>query len=352
MFCFYPFRQQLTRPYAWAWGSHEHKVGVLVSLQAPDGDICGWGEVAPTPNSTFSLTTVTDELRSLTHLLDPFSRDFFDELDRRKPASRYRNALASAVLSGLAQMENIPLARLLSHDGRFQPEVKVNGFLEAVTPAEAVKRAAQFTSEGIDVVKLKCTNDVEADYARVEALACNFPSLRYRLDPNGCWGALDCFATFEKFARFPIEYVEEPVPVSGNLQLLKELRRILPIGLDHWGSTVEELDLLVESEALDFLILKSQVLGGPDKTVAVAQHAARLNIPCVVTASLETLIGITCALHCAAALPSDRLSHGLYLWDFLHPPLFEHPVVDNGRIRVPEFPGLGFKPKLENVALS
>ncbi|MDY6939911.1 MAG: mandelate racemase/muconate lactonizing enzyme family protein [Cyanobacteriota bacterium] len=307
----------------------------------------GWGEIALPPDVTISPEAIVRELKTLTYGLEPFAPDFIDRLDERQPNPRYRNGLVGAVLTAKAMEENIPLADFLAGKPGFQT-VKVNGFLETLPPQEAVDRVSYLVETGIEVVKLKCSRDVQADLERVAAVAEAFPTLKLRLDPNGVWDECDCVAIFKQLQKFPIEYIEEPIPIRQNLSRLRELRQIIPIAADHWGNTKADLEDIIRSQAVDRLVLKSQVCGGPDRTHALANAAFESGLDCTVTASLETLVGITVALHCAASLPNNDCAHGLHLWDYIQPNVFESPKVKNGRISLPENPGLGFVPSMRN----
>ncbi|MBE9041082.1 hypothetical protein IQ235_09860 [Oscillatoriales cyanobacterium LEGE 11467] len=343
MFTFYPLKLKLARPYQWAWGSHVTKYGVIVAVARESGKPIGWGEIAPAPHVDFSPEKVIEELMGLTMGLDPFDPTFVEKLDERSPNSRYRNGLISAVLTARAAEKNLPLADFMSSSRCFR-SVKINGYLEAVNPEKAIERVAGLLEKGIDVVKIKCSRDINADFERVAAVSKTFPTLRLRLDPNGAWEDSDCTATFKKFQPFPIEYIEEPIPIQKNLDRLRELRKIIPIAADRWGNTKTELEAILNAQAVDRLILKSQILGGPDRTREIASYAATEGLNCVMTASLETLVGITVAVHCAATLPSNNDAHGFYLWDYIQPNVCKAPDVTNGTIPLPIEPGLGFKP--------
>ena len=347
MFTFYPLTLKLARPYQWAWGSHATKYGVIVAVAREPEKPLGWGEIAPAPHVIFEPEKVIEELRVLTRGLDPFDSAFVDKLDERSLDSRLRNGLVSAVLSARATEKNLPLADFIASSRCFR-SVKINGYLEAVDPEPAIERVGGLLEKGIEVVKIKCSGDIKADFERVAAVSRTFPTLRLRLDPNGAWEKSDCTATFKQFQQFPIEYVEEPIPIQKNLNLLRELRKIIPIAADRWGNTKTELEAILKARAVDRLVLKSQIMGGPDRTYALASYATAQGLNCVITASLETLVGITVALHCAAALPSNNDAHGLYLWDYIQPNVWEVPKVANGTIPLPIEPGLGFQPSISS----
>jgi len=92
------------------------------------------------------------------------------------------------------------------------------------------------------------------------------------------------------------------------------------------------------------LVLKPPRLGGPDRTVEVIDAAANAGLRSVVTASLETAIGLTVALHCGALLPVPIPPCGIGTARFLARDLAPPPPIREGFMAVPDAPGLGIAP--------
>jgi L-Ala-D/L-Glu epimerase len=74
-------------------------------------------------------------------------------------------------------------------------------------------------------------------------------------------------------------------------------------------------------------------------------------VECVVTSSMESGIGVTAALHVAAATPEMTLECGLATLDLLEDDLIvEPPRIEGGAMFVPGGPGLGVELDREALA--
>jgi L-alanine-DL-glutamate epimerase-like enolase superfamily enzyme len=115
----------------------------------------------------------------------------------------------------------------------------------------------------------------------------------------------------------------------------------MPIAADEAAKGMAEVEALIAAESVDWLILKPQRLGGPDKLLEIALFAAEHGVGSTVTNSLETAIGLTAALHVAACLPPPIPDCGLGTARFFAKDIASPPAISGGRARVPSGPGLG-----------
>ena len=82
-------------------------------------------------------------------------------------------------------------------------------------------------------------------------------------------------------------------------------------------------------------------LGGVDRAREAARRARAVGVEVVVTTTIDAVVARTAAVHLAASLP-DVPACGLATAELLADDLAPDPApVENGRVRVPQNPGLG-----------
>lgn len=343
-----PYALPLRIPYRWSKGVHHQRAGLLIRIEI-DGAI-GWGEAALAPHIAVDWDKWAFLCQMFVHDLDPRSDDFLMRLEEREVTPRLRCGLSTAWLSARAAREGVSLARYLAGSGRsVAAAVPVNGLVTDRSPEDCVSTTADAVAQGQRTVKVKCTADRELDLARIRAIREAFPDVRIRLDPNESWSRDWLLEHLEAMARFEIEYVEEPLARGTDISVYAEVRRRspIPIALDDSVRTPVHAQRIIERGAADVLILKAQRLGGPDCVLRVVDAAAAVGLRCVVTASLETAIGLHAALHCAALLPQPIDPCGLGTARFFVSDVAAPPVISDGFMIVPPSRGLGVQPHLD-----
>ena len=149
-----------------------------------------------------------------------------------------------------------------------------------------------------------------------------------------------------------IQYVEQPLP-AHDLTDMQHLRQVvaIPIAADEAVYDLQSARRVLTDGAAEILIVKPQLAGGLQMARRIIEEAAQHRVPCVITSTIETGIGLVAALHLAAALPLVTLECGLatlpLLADYL---VIEDIAVHNGALALPRGPGLGVK--LDRVALA
>lgn len=336
-----PYNQHLKVPYRWSKGTQYVRRGFLVRAEI-DGHV-GWGEAALPPHVVFDGWSFAAHCSALLNGLNPSDENFFNELELREVAPRVRCGLVSAVLSARAAAEGVTLTRYLSGSTASADRVPVNDLIGDADPEVCIQRARDAIAIGQDTVKVKCTDKRELDIERIKGLRNAFPDLRIRLDPNESWHldwALDQIHAME---QFNIDYIEEPFPRGTDLSTYAEMssKTSIPLALDDSTRSPFHARRAIEMKAAKVLILKPPRLGGPDRTAEVIQMARDSGTRCVVTASLETSIGLHLALHCAALLQQPIEPCGMGTARFFSNDVAEPPPIVNGFMTIPSEPGLG-----------
>lgn len=335
----------LRTPYRWAKGTQHERRGLLVRVGV-DGAI-GFGEVAPPPDLVFEPENLMAEGERLVAGIEPADPGFVAALDERDPPARLRCGITSAWYAARAaaagRTMSTHLAEVLgvAHDPASQ--VPVNGLVTENEPSEAATRAVSILRDGMDTIKIKCTEDRELDLRRVASVRSAAPPASLRLDPNESWREDWVEEHLGAMAEFDIEYVEQPLPRTTTLATWAALRAAspVPIAADQSVLGLTELRELLDASAADVMILKAPRLGGPDRVVRAGQMASCRGVPSTVTASLETSVGLLTALHCASLLAPPVPACGLATARFLQRDVGTPPAISQGRMDVPADPGLG-----------
>jgi o-succinylbenzoate synthase len=169
------------------------------------------------------------------------------------------------------------------------------------------------------------------------------PEIHLRLDANEAWNLEEAITILSQSVPYNIQYVEQPLKAQ-DLSAMRILRHTIPIPIaaDEAVHDLESARLVMEHEAADILVIKPQLAGGLRMGQQIIAEAAEHNIQCVITSTIETGIGLTTALHLAAASPTVTLECGLATLPLLADDLLVDDLFPrNGFIKLPAGPGLG-----------
>jgi len=350
-----PVRLELARPLKTARATYTVREGFRLWVEDEEGRV-GQGEAMPLPEfGTESLSKCERVLRMFVGASSSLS--IHDNLDgigwvrlflSRVHAPAAKHAIELALLDLLAQRARVPLCRLLNPKARVW--VRVNALLTANEPEALAEEARGSYAEGFWTLKLKVAGrPIEEDEARVRAVREAVGRWgKLRLDANGGWSEQEAAQALDRLAPYQPELCEQPVPAEEIEALARlQLRTPFPLAADEALVSPEHLRALLETAsgepAVRILVLKPMVLGGLLPALEMAQQAAKAGVYSYVTSSLDGVVSRAGAAHLAAALPSGHLASGLGVGKlFVREEPAEHPYrLEDGRIRIPEAPGLG-----------
>lgn len=334
---------RLAQPHRAAHGTVAERELVGVTLTAADG-ARGNGEAAPLPSyDGVAIDRVERALAAYAQVLAQAREDGSGGmvlLDACRAADPLPQALAAvdvALWDLAARRRGVPLAQLICDDPA--PAVDVNATIAAEDRAGAAEEAAAAAAEGFGCVKLKV--GVGDDAGRVAAVRAGAgPEMALRLDANGAWEVEEAVRTIEVLAPAGLELVEEPVHGIDQIRRVRE-RVPVRIAVDE---TAAEPGALGAGVA-DAVCLKLSRCGGIGPLLAAAALVRASGAEPYLSSTLEGPVGVAAALHAAAALASrGPLPHcGLATLRGFEE-LGEILPVHEGRIALPEGPGLGVEP--------
>jgi o-succinylbenzoate synthase len=218
----------------------------------------------------------------------------------------------------------------------YRTHVSVNGTIPALNDPADLERVIE-SFPGVETFKVKVGTDVSEDLHRLEVVRTLRPSAVMRLDVNGLWSVEEA-ESFMKLAG-EIEYVEQPCATLEELRELKKRVDVKIVG-DEVLRKARDPFAIDLADAIDYLMLKVQPLGGIKRAHQLAEHH---KLPVVVSSALESAVGINYGLTLAASFEEMNFDCGLGTGSLLAKNVADLPIVD-GKIQisdvVPNFEGL------------
>ena len=339
-------------PYVAGYTTFEEILRLVVRIETEDG-VVGWGETTVGPEPTLA-TTAIEEVVAPAAVGRPVWQveSFLDSFDYPYVQIRpYVAGVEMAMWDALGKTKGLSLHQLLG--GKRVDELPVAYCLGITDPEEAVAQARWARDQGFEVIKTKGGLDVNDDVERLAAMnEAVGHETEFRLDGNQTMSfgeAVETGARLEDEGVY-LQYFEQPLrtdTVGGYARLRQRLRT--PIGVNE--DTYHEYNLfeLVREDAIDAAVVDMVPVGGllPTKKLMGVADAANLSV--AHHASFDLGIKTAAVLHFVAAspvmdLPPDRVNYSLS--DDVVEDRFE---VSEGRMTVPEGPGLGVSVDREAV---
>lgn len=341
---FAPYRLPLRQPWVSARGGFVVREGWLVRL-VTDAGLIGYGDCAPLPQAgTESMDSAAACLSGWAATLPGLSPEA--ALGRITASAAEAPAaccgLETALLDLLAQQAGLPLARWLNP--RSSVAVKVNAVLGGLD-SQVTERALAAVAEGYSVLKLKV--GLAAGHEEIPLLhdlvRCLPAGVSLRLDANCAWNEAEAEGFLGALIGLPVESVEDPLASPDRAGWLRlQVKVPFPLAADE-SLRIMGADAAFNQPPVRRVVLKPMVLGGLVSALKLARRAREADVECVVTTTVDSAVGVTAALHLAAAVAND-LAHGLATSVWLLRDVGEAPLVAEGVLRLGSDPGLGCRP--------
>ncbi|MFD6095685.1 mandelate racemase/muconate lactonizing enzyme family protein [Nocardiopsis flavescens] len=234
-----------------------------------------------------------------------------------------------------AKRAGLPLAKLLgAHRDAVDCYNTSGGFLSS--PLEQVvenTRAAR--AAGIGGIKIKVGHpDRRVDLARVAAVREELGDFPLMVDANQQWNRSTAVRMGRLLEEFDLVWIEEPLDAydaEGHAALARELAT--PIATGEMLTSVAEHEELLRAGAVDFMQPDAPRVGGITPFLEIMARGRRAGVRMAPHFAMEI------HLHLAAAYEIDPwVEH----FDWLQPLFEERLEIADGRMRVPDRPGLGF----------
>jgi L-alanine-DL-glutamate epimerase-like enolase superfamily enzyme len=244
-------------------------------------------------------------------------------------------ALDVALWDLKARRADLPLAQLL---GAYRDSCRVyntsGGFLQA--PVGEIKEKASASLEsGIGGIKIKVGQpDWAEDLRRVAAIREHLGETPFMVDANQQWDRARARRMCRELERFDLVWIEEPLDAwdtVGHADLSRTFET--PIATGEMLTSVPEHMALIEAGYRGIVQPDAPRVGGITPFLRFATLASHAGL------ALAPHYAMEIHLHLAAAYPTEPwVEH----FEWLNPLFEERIEIREGRMFVPERPGLGF----------
>lgn len=237
---------------------------------------------------------------------------------------------------GGAVRDRIPVSGIVfhkpDHDGRSLGDV-------AAAMVEDALRLV--TDQGVSVIKLKGSHDVERDLVVLEALQSEFDGkISLRVDPNTAWTVAETFRALPRLEALTLEYLEDPVVGIDAMARVAEKTR-LPLATNMCVVKPDDLGPAVRAKAVDVVLADAYKWGGLAATRKLAGTCEYLGLSMGMHSGSELGISTAAHLHLAAATPAIDHAMDSTLWLHADDVVTTPFAMVAGGIDVPGGPGLG-----------
>lgn len=324
-----------------------------------DAAITGWGEIAMSWGRVGRALCRDVELTLGPAVvgLDPRDTAAIAQAMRQRldlaadGAHAARAAIEMAVLDIHGKSLGVPVYRLLG--GRVRETVPLAWPLPWGTVGETVERAAEAVGDGFGTVKLKIGRPGRVDRDVVGAVRAELGTdVAIKVDANMAYrSAGEAYAALAPLEEFELQLIEQPLPPQ-DLDELARLRSRLrtPLMLDESCWQLRDVGEIVRRGAADVLNVYVTEMGGPLeawKAFAAAESAGLVGL---LGSQCELGLATAACAHVGVAVPnlgfeSDVVGPLRYPRDIVRDP----PLIKDGRLHVPEGPGLGVEVDLAAI---
>ena len=257
-------------------------------------------------------------------------------------ASVGRSGLATQALAAIdvalydlkAKRAELPLAKFLgSHRDSVRTYNTSGGFLNASID-EVKERASKSLEDGIGGIKIKVgLPDSAEDLRRVSAVREHIGVAPLMVDANQQWDRATALRMGRTLDELGLVWIEEPLDaydVEGHARLTRTLDT--PIATGEMLSSVAEHRALIDARACDIVQPDAPRVGG------ITQFMRLLTLADEAGLDIAPHFAMEIHLHLAACYPRETwVEH----FDWLDPLFNERLETKEGRMIVPDRPGLG-----------
>jgi L-alanine-DL-glutamate epimerase-like enolase superfamily enzyme len=337
---------QLDGPVPMQGGQARTSIDMLLVRIDTDAGVTGWGEgfghrIWPATRAAIDTLIgpmcVGRDATAINTLIDDLQRNLHG-VGRTGPAMYGLSAIDIALWDIAGKVAGLPLYRLLGGSPRVDLPAYASllRYNESTAVARYTERALErgyryLKLHQIDVPSVKAARDVAG------------PDIPITIDTNCPWTVDEAIAMAHKFQAFNPMWLEEPVWPPEDHVGLARVRAAggLAIAAGE-NATTSDFKRMFEVGAVTYAQPSITKVGGVTEMRKVMALAQTFGVS-VVPHSAYFGPGLLASIHCIATLPRESLVER-YDCDFADNPLHDAIHPRDGRIAVPQGPGLGVEP--------
>ena len=337
---------RLVAPFTTSFGTQDHRDILLVHVIA--SDVEGWGECVALTEPLYSAEYVDGAQEVIrTHLLprlltgdDVRATDVAMALRPIRGHPMAKAAVEMAILDAELRAQDVSFGAFL---GAVRSEVDCGvsvGIHE--TEAELLETVERHLEEGYRRIKIKV--EPGYDVEPVRAVREHFGDIPLQVDANAAYeaGDVDALVALDEFGLLLIEQPFPEEDIVGHAELAKLVRT--PVCLDESITSARVAESAIALGACSVVNVKAGRVGGYLEARRIHDVCAARNVPVWCGGMLETGLGRAANVALAGlpnfTLPGDTSASGRYYAEDLTEPF----VLKDGRLAVPDDPGLGVTP--------
>jgi o-succinylbenzoate synthase len=342
----YSIRMPLKTPFTTHLQNVKDREGIIVEVTDEDG-VTGFGEAVAFSSPWYTEETVKTCHHMLSDFLIPILKEsmiqhptdvsrLFEPIRRNQMA---KASIETAIWDLFAKQRGQSLASLL---GGSRPQIPAGAVVGSQTLKDVIEQTERYVDAGYERIKIKI--DPKNDYEIISELKSRFPEISLLADANSAY-TLGHLTQLKALDDFQLLMIEQPLAHDDFLEhakLQKELRT--PLCLDESIHSFDDAKSAIELESCRIINIKIGRVGGLKNALDIYHLCLRNNIDIWVGGMLE--FGISRAHNIAFAslpgfqIPGDISASARYWHEDITKP---EVVVENGKIKVPTEPGIGFQ---------
>ncbi|MFX3617011.1 MAG: o-succinylbenzoate synthase [Sporolactobacillus sp.] len=335
----------LKEPFATHLQLVTRREALIIEVRDRDG-CCGYGESDPFSSPWYSPETIDSAKNILENFLIPrvlaaplhHPEQLDQVLDGVRGNRMAKSGLSQAVWDLYARQKAVYLGKLV---GGTRQQVHCGAVIAAREPERALEQLDRYAQDGYKRYKIKISRG--SDHQLLSAVRQNYPHLPLIADANSAFTLADA-PHIKELDVYQLQMIEQPLAYNDfvdHAQLQSQIKT--SICLDESICSSEDMKTALALNSCRIVAIKMARLGGWKETLTVYQLCAEHKIPVWCGGMIE--FGIAKAHNLALAslpnftIPGDLFASSRY-WqeDIIEPEI----RVQNGSIRLPERPGIGF----------
>ena len=327
-----PLDLHLRHTFRLARGATDVRHNLVVEVE--DGGLVGLGEAAPIPRYEQDRDSAAAAVEVMAGRLDGVRAFHGAARSAAVPGQSAAAAALDMALRDLAgQRFGAPLYEVLGLDPAATPPTSFTIGMD--TPEIVARKVGEAADYEILKVKLGGPDD-----RRMLETVRDLTDRPLLVDANEGWTLEEALSNLEWLASLGVALVEQPLP-ADRLDDARALRRASPLPLfaDESVHTADDLPRL--ADAFDGINVKLMKCGGIGEALRMIEVARALGLSVMLGCMVESSIAITAAAHLSPLVDWADLDGNLLVTD----DPFVGATIVGGRIRLPEGPGLGVRPR-------
>jgi L-alanine-DL-glutamate epimerase-like enolase superfamily enzyme len=318
----------------------------IVRLETDEG-LTGWGEYNLNFLPGVDLGQMQKNASEWMTGRDPLNISVFHQTCPLE--TRLKSGLELAMWDIAGKAAGVPVAVLLG--GVIREEVELAACMGIQTYARAGEIASMYVEQGYTTLKTKAGSDADEDFEMARGVYDAVGDrLKLRLDPNRNYSPQQAADLARRLEPFSLQYFEQPIPAEplADAHWLRQ-QTTTPIALNESVVDPASVMEILKADAASHLLPDTHIAGGILPCVKIGHLCEAAGIPCIMHCGHDLGMKTAAMVHVAASGPSYTLANDSTYYGLVDDITVEPLPIVNGRIRVPDKPGLGVAGDLQKL---